>query len=219
MFFTAKNTASNQRSCKLETSVRGFTLIELLITISIIAIISAVGIINYAQTQKIARDAKRKSDLRELKVALELYYQQNKRYPCVTGVNYSSQATDADPWWIKDTNCSAAGGAGVIQFNINYINNLPIDPLKKPNDTLGLTAARANTYGYKYDNPAALGATSCITNANQYFLLTTRLENASDPDRCENKNYLMCDGSALCPKNAAGKVPDEFKNLYFVTAD
>ena len=58
----------------------GFTLIELLITVSIIAVLSAVGITSYQGTQARARDAIRKDDLKTLATALELYNQKNGGY-------------------------------------------------------------------------------------------------------------------------------------------
>lgn|SRR3989338_2827337 len=53
---------------------RGFTLIELLVVISILAILITMGLTSFASAQRKGRDAKRKSDLREIKNAMEQYY-------------------------------------------------------------------------------------------------------------------------------------------------
>lgn len=53
---------------------KGYTLLELLVVIAVIAIIATVGIVSYSGTQKKARDAKRRSDLRTISNALEQYY-------------------------------------------------------------------------------------------------------------------------------------------------
>ncbi len=53
---------------------KGFTLLELLVVIGIIAILVAVGTASYSTVQKKARDAKRKTDLKELQSAYEQYY-------------------------------------------------------------------------------------------------------------------------------------------------
>ena len=53
---------------------KGFTLIELLVVISIIVILITIGMTSLATAQKKGRDAKRKSDLREIKNALEQYF-------------------------------------------------------------------------------------------------------------------------------------------------
>lgn len=59
----------------------GFTLIELLITITIIAILSAIGLVSYTTFVKNARDAKRQSDLKFIQSALEQYHADQKYYP------------------------------------------------------------------------------------------------------------------------------------------
>ncbi len=59
---------------------KGFTLIELLITISIIAVLSTIGLVIFQGAQAKARDSIRKQDLRTLATALEIYYQKNSKY-------------------------------------------------------------------------------------------------------------------------------------------
>ena len=51
-----------------------FTLIELLVVISIIVILITTGLTSFATAQRKGRDAKRKSDLRDIKNSLEQYY-------------------------------------------------------------------------------------------------------------------------------------------------
>lgn len=60
---------------------RGFTLIELLIVITIVAILSTVGIVYYGNFLKSSRDAKRQSDLKFIQSALEAYRADNFSYP------------------------------------------------------------------------------------------------------------------------------------------
>lgn len=64
---------------------KGFTLIELLVTISIIAVLSVVGLTLYQGVQVKARDSVRKKDLQNLATALEIYFQQNGKYITITG--------------------------------------------------------------------------------------------------------------------------------------
>lgn len=59
----------------------GFTLIELLITITIIAILSAIALVSYSAFMKNSRDAKRQSDLKFIQTALEQYHADNFKYP------------------------------------------------------------------------------------------------------------------------------------------
>lgn len=67
----------------------GFTLIELLISVSIIAILIAIGIASYATINKQSRDTKRKSDIEQLRSALEMYRAENGNYPTILGGSYS----------------------------------------------------------------------------------------------------------------------------------
>lgn len=67
---------------------RGFTLVELLITISIIAILSAIGLVAYSSVMKQGRDSKRQSDLRSIQSALEQYYSDQGFYP--SDITYGS---------------------------------------------------------------------------------------------------------------------------------
>ncbi len=57
-----------------------FTLVELLIVISIISVLSTVGVVTFQGVQSKARDSTRKSDLQKLATALEIYFQQNSKY-------------------------------------------------------------------------------------------------------------------------------------------
>ena len=69
---------------------KGFTLIELLVTVSIIAILSTIGLVSFQGTQAKARDAIRKDDLNKLATALEIYLQKNGQYIPPTNANPDS---------------------------------------------------------------------------------------------------------------------------------
>ena len=60
---------------------RGFTLVELLVVIAIIAILTAIVTANFADAKKRARDAKRISDLANIQLSLELFFDRCGEYP------------------------------------------------------------------------------------------------------------------------------------------
>ena len=65
-------------------SARGFTLIELLVVIAIIGILSSVVLASLNDARQKSRDAKRIADVKQLQLALELYYDSNGSYPSTT---------------------------------------------------------------------------------------------------------------------------------------
>lgn len=162
--------------------VLGFTLIELLIAISIVAIISAVGFVSYSQTQSFARDSRRKQDLRSIQTALELYYQKNKRYPCSS---FWQKSSDSD-FWIQDLGCTTTE-----PFDKDYINFMPKDPRKDDNPLI------PNNTGYSYHMGSISGFCPGNNNSNQYYILLAGLENQKDMDSNLNKNYADCNNEAV----------------------
>ena len=67
---------------KKEGKNYGFTLIELLVVIAIIGILASVVLASLNSARKKSRDARRLADVKQLQVALELYYDANtSKYP------------------------------------------------------------------------------------------------------------------------------------------
>jgi prepilin-type N-terminal cleavage/methylation domain-containing protein len=64
---------------------KGFTLIELIVSITIIAVMTVLAIINFVDINKKARDSKRMADLEKIRVALELSRQLGTTYPATMG--------------------------------------------------------------------------------------------------------------------------------------
>ncbi len=81
----------------LRTKNSGFSLVELLITVSIIAILIAIGVASYATINRQSRDTKRKSDIEQIRSALEMYRADNGSYPSAGSGSWvaASSATDA----------------------------------------------------------------------------------------------------------------------------
>lgn len=68
---------------------RGFTLLEVLVSATIIAVLTAIGIVSYSSVNKRSRDVKRKSDLEQIRSALEMYRADNNAYPNI-GATFSN---------------------------------------------------------------------------------------------------------------------------------
>jgi prepilin-type N-terminal cleavage/methylation domain-containing protein len=60
---------------------KGFTLIELLVVIAIIGLLSSIVLASLSGVRKKSRDAKRVAEIKELQLALELYFDSARSYP------------------------------------------------------------------------------------------------------------------------------------------
>ena len=78
----------------MRNNKKGFTLIELLVVIAIIGILSSVVLASLNSARQKSRDARRVADIKQLQLALELYYDSNQSvYPATLALlatNYIS---------------------------------------------------------------------------------------------------------------------------------
>lgn len=102
----------------------GFSLIELLVVISIISLLTAAGYVNFSKSREISRDADRRADLRNLQTAIELFKNENGRYP---------EGCNAPGTWSGQTgsiHACASGNQYIVGLAPQYITTLPVDPKK-----------------------------------------------------------------------------------------
>jgi len=90
---------------KLRAGQKGFTLIELLVVISIIGVLAALLLVNFVGVRGRAGDAAKKNNLRQLKTALRLYYNDYQRYPVPAGAGTTFAGCGA-----TGTSACVAGG-------------------------------------------------------------------------------------------------------------
>lgn len=80
---------------------KGFTLIELLVVIAIIGILASIVLVALGGAREKARDARRESDIRQISIAMEMFYDDGQAY-------------------ISQTDAPSAIG--------DYLNPIPPDP-------------------------------------------------------------------------------------------
>ncbi|MGZ5444629.1 MAG: type II secretion system protein [Thermoanaerobaculia bacterium] len=68
-------------SFRLHPSQRGFSLIELLVVVTIIGILAGIALINVSTAQRKAREAALRSNLHEMRKAIDNFYADKQRYP------------------------------------------------------------------------------------------------------------------------------------------
>jgi general secretion pathway protein G len=143
---------------------KAFTLIELLVVISIIGILATLVVANINSARSRARDAERKSDMKNIQTALRIYYNDYGVYPGsqVGGGNIKGcglVGTTVCPWgnvW------SVNNGATV------YMATLPKDPISP-------------THYYKY---------TFVDSDN--YILSACLENKSDANGVAESDTSWC---------------------------
>lgn len=150
----------------------GFTLIELLVVVVILGILATIGLTFFTSSQMRGRDSKRKSDLKQIATALELYYSDYGVYPAPT----SSGG--------KIAGCPSPSGAcawGSSEFKdskTTYMRIVPGDP-------------SGGSYYYYYYR------TVTVNTANQGFQLFAHLENTQDQSRITT-TYSCGGGANTC---------------------
>ena len=148
---------------------RGFTLIELLVVIAIIGLLASIVMVSLNSARAKARDSRRMGDLKQVALALEMYYDTNGAYP--TG-NYFN------PWCLNwGYNCATE----LQDALASYLNKLPVDPVNKEagaGNFLGDDAPTDQGYRYWCDN-------------GQRYILGTNLENVKGRTHSANEygNY------------------------------
>jgi len=152
----------------------GFTLIELLVVIAIISSLSALLVPNFMGARERARDAQRKSDLKQIQKALEMYRQDINPpgYP-----NTGFFISNVNKCWYKEGTDDSCPSDKAI-----YMNKIPKDPNRNENNG-----------GYYYTNDGNLTYTLCACLENKADLDATDGNCSTDTSyTCSNgKKYIV----------------------------
>lgn len=85
---------------------KGFTLVEIMVVVAIIGILSTLIVISLDTTKMTARNTRRLADIKQLQIALKMYYADNGFYPT-----------------------AITGGASLARNGVNYLLRVPQNPL------------------------------------------------------------------------------------------
>jgi prepilin-type N-terminal cleavage/methylation domain-containing protein len=158
---------------------KGFTLIELLVVIAIIGLLSSMSVyaINVARIK--SRDARRMADLKQMRTALSLYYDEYQRYPTYVDSNPSDAGWDHSHMgdgFIRGLEDNARGD----NPNNVFFLKAPSDPISTPDGCHCCGVANDLIYTY------------ITASNNQQYELCAAFEDAT-PDNlvyeCANGSY------------------------------
>lgn len=143
----------------------GFTLIELVIVIGIISILSSFIMVNYIGVKQRGNDAERKSNLRQIQSALELYRADQTSYTLTLG------------------NCNSGISLGSPTCSTIYMNKLPKDPK-------GSSYYNSGNYFYN-SNGTTYNLVACIENRSDNDPNITRTPPSGVPRTCSSSFYYV----------------------------
>lgn len=149
----------------------GFTLIELLVVIAIIGVLAGILFANFVGVRQRARDSQRKSDLRQIQSALELYRSDNGNYPSYIYLNAVSYPCPTLMPFPTGSNSAP---------NTYYMQKVPCDPNAPTSGGFG-----TNKADYSYTSAGTTySLKACIENLND-----------NDPNVSSSTNYCNAGGT------------------------
>ena len=152
----------------------GFTLIELLVVITIIGLLASIVLVSLSTARKKARDVKRLSDIKQIQLALEMYYDSSGEYPRYDG---GGSVACFGAWAISHPsyiNCWNDLSSRLSP----YLSKMPLDPLN----------GYPPTYSYR-----AYHYRTRSSGQGYYLLMDPELLDPNDDDGCHGGVYY-CKG-------------------------
>ena len=179
-----------------------FTLVELLVVIAIICVLSTLSVIVFNNARAKARDSRRLSDVKQIGMALELYYDDKGRYPpppTPTGTPITGL-------------CLSNSGFTSTCGTIPYLQKIPSDPLPNIHYTYSyLNSGESYRLGFNLEQGSGdwpAGTLAMGPNGISQDLLAANGIDWRDPSNWKNIPSHVCDPTYDQDKKAIKIVND-----------
>ncbi len=148
---------------------RAFSLAEIMVVIAIIGIMSSIAVVHFSNARAVARDDIRKSTLKSLQLAIELYKTQNGLYPaagCPAETGGWRGRGPHDPIISANTNDCPEYIVGLVP---DFISELPSDPTREMDMSIGyLYRTTPDRSGYKLTSRGAVEKQFITSYADEF---------------------------------------------------
>lgn len=134
-------------------STRGFSLMEILIAVSILGILTTIGISGFSAISRGGRDALRKSDLEQMRSALEIYKSDNGQYPPESTACVATLSTTYIKPYPDDPKDPLFTYCYQRVSNLTYVICAHLENGDLATDNCGGTNACASNCNYEVTNP------------------------------------------------------------------
>jgi len=204
-----------------------FTLVELLVVIAIIGILSTLSVVAFNNVRAKARDSRRLSDVRQIGMALELYYNDKGVYPPPP----TPTGTPITGLCLSNLGISSTCGA------IVYLQKIPSDPLSNIHYTYSyLNSGESYRLGFNLEQGSGdwpAGTLAMGPNGISQDLLAANGIDWRDPNNWKTFLSLVCtvtydqDRKAIKMVNrnpcvlapASGYFPIDTSRKYYIEAE
>jgi len=136
---------------------KGFTLVELLVVISIISFLSSIVLASVQSARDKAKAVQIAEDLRQVKIASELYFADNQTYKFeafgdkqnfLAGGNTKISSLKKADAAVNSAACNLFNIVAGILVNGKYLSRIPVHPYQDPSKGICYKAVQASDDSY-----------------------------------------------------------------------
>ena len=171
----------------MQNQKQSFTLIELLVVIAIIGLLSTVVLISLSGVRAKARDARRLSDMKTLRTAIDMYVSDHNGNPFSTNnVPVCLGIPSTETCWGDTFKGNDALNAALAP----YLDSIPKDPL--------YGARKYNTYIYRSPGFWDIPTPCCSSDNGNYDIAFAPEKYPHNDDECFGYKWAAWDHGSHC---------------------